>query len=256
MNDKISPKYQMKLVANVERAIWAEFETKEAARFYISRWYETDRMDWENFTLRTDGGGQIELTETLHGIDGETLLKIAIDLGVETPDFIPSIPQFRNELKKNYKTASESFEKAVKHIEEHPDVAIVLANSTLERILKEILKDERVPVDFDKTMTLKLLTDAVLKEFKMFPNSDLPLEIRNIGSSFLSVNQNIEKLRSEKTASHGKTEGDYVISDSMYAYFVVNSIATVGLFLNSFYKLKYSPKIAALTNQGADDLPF
>ena len=252
MNDKISPKYQMKLVENIGKAIWAEFDSNYASRFYIEKWYETDGMNWANFPIRTDGGGNIELIETLHGIDGETLLKIAIDLGVETPDFIPSIPQFKNELKENYNSAFDSFQKAIKNIEEHPDIAIVLANSTLESLLKEIIKDPRVPVHFDKTMTLKQLTDAVLKEFKLFPDKELPSEIRNIGSSFLSINQNIEKLRSEKTTSHGKTTDDYVINDTMYAYFVVNSVTTVGLFLNSFYKSKYS----TIQQLNGDDLPF
>ena len=32
------------------------------------------------------------------------LLKVAIDMGVETPEYIPSIPTFRNEIKENYKT--------------------------------------------------------------------------------------------------------------------------------------------------------
>ncbi len=73
-------------------------------------------------------------------MNGELLLKIAIDLSIETPDFIPSIPIFRNEIKVNYSNASNSFEKAFKDIEEHPDIAVRLANSALESIIKEILR--------------------------------------------------------------------------------------------------------------------
>ncbi len=69
-------------------------------------------------------------------MDGETLIKIAIDLGVDTPDLIPSIPFFRNEIKAEYPTASQAFEKAYKEIEENPDIAIGLVNSALESIIK------------------------------------------------------------------------------------------------------------------------
>lgn len=52
------------------------------------------------------------MTSTLHTIDGETLIKIAIDLGLETSDFMPSIPLFKNELNSSYENASLTFEKA------------------------------------------------------------------------------------------------------------------------------------------------
>lgn len=70
------------------------------------------------------------------------MLKIAIDVGVETPDLIPSIPVFRNEIKAEFESASAAFEKAFKQIEEHPDIAIGLANSVLESIIKAVLNDE------------------------------------------------------------------------------------------------------------------
>lgn len=57
------------------------------------------------------------MKKTLHQIDGETLLKIAIDLGLDTPDFIPSIPMFKNELKSSFETAAQTFEKAYCNVE-------------------------------------------------------------------------------------------------------------------------------------------
>ena len=63
---------------------------------------------------------------------------MAIDLGVETPDFIPSIPVFKNELKSDFETASQTFEKAYKNVEEDPSLAIGLANSALESIIKPV----------------------------------------------------------------------------------------------------------------------
>ncbi len=44
-----------------------------------------------------------------------------------------------------------------------------------------------------------------------------------------------------------------MIEDAIYAQFVINSVTTVGLFLNSFYKTKY-PKPEPEYEE--DDLPF
>jgi len=38
-----------------------------------------------------------------------------------------------------------------------------------------------------------------------------------------------------------KRNVDYIVEDSIYTYFVVNSVATVGLFLNSYNKKKFPP---------------
>jgi hypothetical protein len=266
MNDLISPKYQMKLVEDVENALWSMFTTAKYYNVekYIEKWqvYE-DRYTDTGFhiglspqfeVLKQKEGSSIDLKSTLHTIDGETLLKIAIDLGVDTPDFIPSIPTFKNALKSDYKTAYDTFTKAYKQIETDPSIAIGLANSALESIIKEILKDERIASKVNGGETLYKLTGIILKEFKL--TNDEPLaEIKTIGSSLLAINQSIEKLRSEKTNFHGKTNDDYLINDTVYTYFVVNSVTTVGLFLNSYYKIKY-PKSKPTPIVKDDDLPF
>jgi hypothetical protein len=86
-------------------------------------------------------------------------------------------------------------------------------------------------------------------------NNEHPIEIKTIGSSLLAINQSIEKLRSEKTNFHGKTNDDYLINDTIYTYFVVNAVTTVGLFLNSYYSTKY-PKSKQTTIDELGDLPF
>lgn len=97
----------MTLIKNIESAIWTEYKSYKDVKFFIDKWH-TSEQDWnnyrENFLIVLKESKDIDLPATLHGIDGETLLKIAIDLGVETPDFIPSIPVFRNEIKSNYPT--------------------------------------------------------------------------------------------------------------------------------------------------------
>lgn len=251
----ISPKYQMTLIKNIESAIWSEYKSYKDVKFYIEKWYKWDYNNWENFPIVLKESKDIDLVSTLHGIDGETLLRIAIDLGVETPDFIPSIPVFRNEIKSNYPTASRTFEDAFKQIEEHPDIAIGLVNSALESIVKEILKDERVKISLKGSETLYSLVGEVLKFFQLYPNSDIPKEIKTIGSSLLSISKGVEELRSNKTKFHGKTDGDYIINDSIYAYFVVNTVTTVGLFLKNYFEKKFPPP-STVVDDGIDDLPF
>lgn len=262
--DDVSPSYQMELIDDIEKAIWDKYSSYKRVKLYIKKWHEFEDVGlnyWENFSIVDKGGdGNIDLLETLHGMDGATLIKIAIDLGVDTPDFIPSIPTFRNEIKAEYPTASQSFEKAYQEIEEHPDIAIGLANSALESIIKEMLKDERVKTKWKNGDTLTKLVKSILKEINMFPNNDMPTEIRNISSSLLSAAQNVEQLRSDKTNFHGKTNEDYLIGDSLYTYFIINSVTTVGLLLRSLYKKKFPPVETTQENEEfddiEDDLPF
>lgn len=258
----ISPKYQMQLVNQINDALFDLFSTSKYknVELYIKKWHEVDynynNFPEENFEIVKKSDGNIDLLTTLHNIPGEILLKIAIDIGVETPDLIPSIPVFRNEIKAEFESASATFEKAFRQIEEHPDIAIGLVNSALESIIKEILNDERIDIKDASKKTLYDLTSEILKVFQLFPNSEMPKEIKIIGSSLLSINQSIEKLRSEKTILHGKTNYDYVVRDSLYTYFVVNSVATVGLFLNSFYKNKFPKEKEEENFLDTEDLPF
>lgn len=262
MSDIISPKYQMQLIEKIDKSIWGQFESYKKVEFYIEKWHESDDSGYhENFCICRKDDSNIDLLRTLHSIDGELLLKIAIDLGIETPDFIPSIPTFRNEIKSSYSTASATFEKAFKEIEEHPDVAIGLANSALESIIKEIMKNDSIKNKVNSSDTLYKLAQAILKEFAMHPSKEIPQEIKTIGSSLLAVNQGIEKIRSEKTKFHGKHDDDYLVADPLYAYFVINSVTTVGLFLMSFYKKKFGDLVddasqMTIPEIDPDDIPF
>jgi hypothetical protein len=87
--------------------------------------------------------------------------------GVDTPDFIPSIPTFKNEIKSEYKTAYDTFQKAYKQIETDPSVAVGLANSALESIIKEILKDNRIASKATGGETLYKLASIILREFNL-----------------------------------------------------------------------------------------
>lgn len=246
----------MKLVKSVHDAIWEEYKTYREVSLYIEKWHEVDidlNNYWENFPIINKESGDIDLLRTLHSMNGSDLLKVAIDLGVDTPDFIPSIPTFKNELKSDFKKAYDTFTKAFKQVESDPSLAVGLANSALESIIKEILKDDRIKNKITGTETLYILTSKIVKEFN-FLDINHPVEIKTIGSSLISISKSIEKLRSEKTEFHGKTTEDYLITDSLYTYFVVNAVTTVGLFLQSYFNTKF-PKLSK-EEEESDDLPF
>lgn len=149
MEYEISPVYRMELLKKVEKEIRNRYKNYKDVEQYM----ELNQMVYDGFghvdfdiSYFSEGKNKekINLVETLRVIAKDIpdkLLKMAIDLGIETPDYIPSIPTFRNELKADYKNASTSFEKAFQNIEEDPAESVGYANSVLESIIKEILKD-------------------------------------------------------------------------------------------------------------------
>ena len=139
-----------------------------------------------NLLRKMQENKKIDLLQTLHNINGHDILKIAIDLNLETPNFIPSIPTFKNELKSEYKNAYETFTKSYKQIEEDPSLAIGLVNSALESIIKEILKDERIDLKTTGNETLYKLSIIILKKFKLI-DQNIPKEIKTIGNSLVTL---------------------------------------------------------------------
>ena len=261
MNQSISPKYQMDIVQKISTSLFEQFRSYENVETYLNKWHQEERgwnNFWENFQFyyRDEAKKKIDAAKTLHNIDDETLLKIAIDLGIETPDYIPSIPTFKNELKSSYETASLTFEKAFRNVEIDPSLAIGLANSALESIIKEILKDSRINVTWSEKETLTKLIGNICKAFGLQSNGDLPKEIKTLASSLINAGKAIEDLRSDKTEFHGKTDGDLMIKDAVYAYFIVNATTTVGLFLLNFYKSNYPPVDNMPVAIFDDGLPF
>ena len=256
---EISPRYQMSIVQNINDRLFELYKSYEDVANYLDKWHIVYDCygDNENFYFfyKDEEGKKLDVKKTLHHIDGETLLKIAIDLGVETPDYIPSIPVFKNELKSSYETASQTFEKAFKNVEEDPSLAVGLANSALESIIKEILKDDRIDVEWNEKDTLSNLIKNICKAFKLTTDSEMPNEIKTISSSLLNACKAIDDLRSDKTIFHGKMDSNYVVAEPLYAYFIVNAVSTVGLFLLNFYKLRF-PQIVKPVIEDIDDLPF
>lgn len=249
----------MSIVQNINDRLFELYKSYEDVANYLDKWHIVYDCYGDNenfyFYFKDEERKKLDVKKTLHHIDGETLLKIAIDLGVETPDYIPSIPVFKNELKSSYETASQTFEKAFKNVEEDPSLAVGLANSALESIIKEILKDDRIDVEWNEKDTLSNLVKSICKAFKLTTDAEMPNEIKTISSSLMNACKAIDDLRSDKTIFHGKMDSNYVVAEPLYAYFIVNAVSTVGLFLLNFYKLRF-PQIAQPAIEDIEDLPF
>ena len=237
--EDISPKFQMQLVIKVYNRLYDLYKNIDSVELYIKKWYREDKYRNENFHIFSEGTfgrSRIDLKKTLGRMSFDMLLKIAIDIDIETPNFIPAIPIYRNELKANYTNARQIFESALKKVELEPDVAVGLANSALESVIKEILTDDRFSGCSNEKDTLSKQIENICKAFNIEPNNTIPKEIRDIASGLMKVSKSIEDIRSTKSSFHGKTNNDYIISESNMAYFIVNATTTVGLFLLSYYK--------------------
>lgn len=244
---KVSPKYMIRLISRIEEAIWAEFKSYRNVEAYMNRWIEWERDIFndliKNFEIIKTENETIELSATLHAIeDDELLFKIAVDLGLEIPDLVYSIPEIKGILFSDYEKAAVTFENALKKVESEPTTSVCCANSALESIIKHICEDDSIR-DCDPNATLYDLVQHILKEFNFYPVKGIEEEVRNIGSGLLKAAQNIEDMRSKYAdTSHGKAPDDYVIDDPLYAKFVLNAVTTIGLFLINFYEKNFLSK--------------
>ena len=255
---KISPSAMMDLIKRIEDALWERFEVKKYVQVkrYLSRWQEELYDDrgisyGENFQIVTqEQSNNIDLPATLDTMTDEQLFQVAVDLGVEVPGLIYSVAEIKGVLSQKYEDIGSTFVKAHENIYSDPATAIIMANSALERIIKKICLDESLD-SCKKGDTLYKLTTHILKQFNFFPDTNLNTHIKNIGSGVLTTSKAIEDIRSNHTEAHG-TE-DEIISDPLYAMLVVNSVATVGLFLLNYYEKHYQPPTF---EDNFDEIPF
>lgn len=256
--EKISPKYRISLIRKISDELWRQFGSYAEVLAYIKEWHnETEDRDFysENFAIiyQDISRKKVDLVQTLQNMPDELTIKIAIDLGIETPDFIPSIPTFRNEIKANYSNASEIFEKSLRHVESDPSMAIGLANSALESILKDILINSKF-AGYNEHDSLTELVKKLNKLMKLKDES-VPQEIHLISNSFINAAKSIEDLRSNKTAFHGKSAGSAIVVDPAFAYFILNAVSTIGLFALNYCK-KFKAEQVIISSIDDDELPF
>ncbi len=237
--NELPPKTFIKFISAIEKELKKEFTEREI-ELYLEKWQEStdDFLLLEDFIIYKLQNGKVDILRTLFNIEVEKLIRIAFDLGMDISAFVPGVRSLKQFLQTNaFYYALDSFEKAMKNIFDNPDIAIGLANSALESIIKEILKRyNENEEEFSKETTYKL-TQRLLKKMKLFPDKELPKEIRDIGSALLTIAKKIEELRSNKTEFHGKIADDKILDEPGFAVFIINAVATVGLFLEQYYKL-------------------
>jgi len=252
---KISPKYVVSLIEEIKDCICKEFENDSLLEAYLRRW----ECNLTFFSMRETRGTEIvNVIKTLQNEDDEKIFKIAVDIGVNIPHFVASVPIITDILieKPIYQKAHETFKEAQEKAMEEPANAIGLANSTLETIIKHILEDNNITVQYNKRDTLYKLTDKVLKAFDMFPSKDLQNHLTKATSGLLTFSQNIERIRSDCTKVHGKGKTQITINDEVLAYFVVNAVSTVGLFIISFYEKHYNNEDILVDEQIDEEIPI
>lgn len=261
----ISPKYITDLKTQLGEKIWEVYSSYKKVRlFIISSVKEGDYNEPDSFQIYYNGDNQatIDLDTTLLHMPPHETVKMAIDLGIDTPGFLPAIPKFKNILKNNNTSAFENFDRAIKNVYESPDLAVSLAASTLEGIIKTILKDDGFS-SIKKNLSLSKLIKELVKELG-FDRDECPAEIKIIAGQLRGIVSTVDDLRSNKSTAHGKDHEEYVINDPLWASFIVNTSASLGLFLWEYYDKKYKPALASAVHTednsnnpiNMDDIPF
>lgn len=254
----ISPKYIADLKMKLAKAIWEQYSSYKNVKLFLVS--SVDIGDWnepDSFQIfyQDEGQEKIDVEETVLRMDPYEVVKMAIDLGIDTPGFLPAIPTFKNILKNENQSAYQNFERAVKCVYSEPDQAVALASSTLEGIIKTILSYEEFDDAKMKNLSLTKLVTTLVKQFNLTDKASCPPEIITIASQLRGLGQSIDDLRSDKSSAHGKSHDEYVIDDPLWASFIVNSAATLGLFLWEYYDKKYRQAKVDLS-LGVDDTPI
>lgn len=151
----------------------------------------------------------------------DILIKMAADIGIETPGLLPCIPVMKNILGMANASAYANFERAVRDVYDFPDQSVALAASTLEGVFKAIIQDMD-PNASVGNLSLSKLTSKVVKELVDACDPSTPQEVKTLAAQLRSLGSSIDNLRSDKSTAHGKAPGEYVVDDSLWAETVVN----------------------------------
>ena len=252
--DDISPALITDLKKQLEQKIHERYHSdKDIRLFMVSSAVEGSWNAPDSFRVfyQDDKEQRVDVEETILHMPAYETVKMAIDLGIDTPGFLPMVPKFKNILKDENQTAFQNYERAVKNVYESPDQAVALAASTLEGIIKTILSDEAFSEVATKNPSLTKLTSSIVNAFGFDDNTKCPKELITIASQLRGLGKAIDDLRSDKSSAHGKNRNEYIVDDPLWSGFVVNVSASLGLFMWEYYKKKYRP---AVENNGDDEL--
>ena len=151
--------------------------------------------------------GHIDLGCTLAEMPNDILIKMAADIGIETPGLLPCIPVMKNILGKANASAYANFERAVRDVYDCPDQSVALAASTLEGVFKAIIQDMD-PNASVGNLSLSKLTSKVVKELVDACDPSTPQEVKTLAAQLRSLGSSIDNLRSDKSTAHGKAPGE------------------------------------------------
>lgn len=233
--NSISPRYTVELAGKVEERLWNLFQGYDKTCDYIEKWFDTEGLA-PTIEPVYDFDGSLNVSRSLKVLPNASLIRMAMDLDIATPGFLPSIPLLRNILKEENPVALQTFDRAVKLSLEHPDEAVALACSSFEGLMKSVNRDLDVPTD--RLVTGKL-AKATLENLGLHVKTDLPVEVKTLTSSLIGACNAIFDLRTKSTA-HGQS-GDaatLVIDDPLWAIFAVNAISTIGTMMLQLKELK------------------
>ncbi len=244
----ISPRFITDLIYQIAEELFKIQQINNHHNYienFFRKWREVyEKTDRKKIHLRYFGNneeeGRFDTLETLQNMEHELLFKIAVDLGIEIPGLIYSVATITGITQ----ATRQSFEKACKEVYENPAHAVILANSALESLIKDICADDGIQDYKSKKPIQSNLLVHVLKEFKISQDPKLNANLRDITSGFQTASTAIQEIRSNHTKSHGAAtaENRDVISDPLAAAFIVNACATIGLFLQGYYEKNY-PKL-------------
>ena len=222
--------YGFGCIIDLRSQIYCKLKEMSRADAYLSMISNQTRID----CLFKDDG-KLDIWSTLRCTSVDTLFKIAIDLGIEVPALVPAIPE-KIELKieelgkDKFQLVHKQIQEAIENCYKKPDYAISMMYSAFETTLKTILHNNNHP-EYRSGSNLKKYLPKVLELIKKDDDN-----IQHIIQNLISIAENISTIRSEKCQSHGKDPTQKIITDSNYAFFCVNAIASVILFLLSTEK--------------------
>ena len=228
----ISPRFMVNLKKKIIDKINAEFPSEYGLQAdFLNRFGLKDRWSGEL------GDMYLNLVFSLNEAEDSILFQMAVDLGLEVPGLIYSVAEIRDILGTGYTKAHSMFENAYKKVMDEPSQSVILANSALESILKE-LSDEGLIEPCRTGDSLKELTNHVITQLDLSPSKMANTNMKKIVSKLLKIAEAIQNLRSEHTEAHGKNKDSYLIDNPMYSQLVLNAVTTVGLFLHQYHQAK------------------
>lgn len=166
------------------------------------------------------------------------LIKIALDLnlGIQNKS-LTIVEDFVNLLESNQlSSVVDDFNRASKNLEHDPEIAITSASSTLESICKAVCDFFKEPYPASESM--QSLVYKTCKLLYLSPDQHADEQIKKILGGLNSVATGIGSLRTKNSAAHGHGTKKCKLS-LRHSRLVVNSCATVGLFILETYYEKY-----------------